>query len=96
MVSTRTNKHQNKRFFSHLNETLNDFLIGNDTNADAMGNESLEPQTDGPVDNFGSSAVSENGASHNQVFEKKTLSTKLGKRLAMLLQLSKIVSMTRF
>ena len=39
MVSPRKKKNQQKRQLSQLNETLNDFVIVNDANVSAMGNE---------------------------------------------------------
>ena len=67
MVSTRKKKHQNKKLLSKLNETSNDFIIGSDTNADKIENETVEPQTSGLVNSFGKSAVGENSISRNQV-----------------------------
>ena len=45
MVSTRKKKHQHKKQLSQLKKTLNDFIIGNNINADAIGYETLETQT---------------------------------------------------
>ena len=45
-------------------------IIGNDANADSIGNETLEPRTNVRVDNFGRSSVGEDSASHDQVFER--------------------------
>ena len=37
MVSTRKKKHQHKTQLSHLNETLTDFVIGNNANGNSLG-----------------------------------------------------------
>ena len=87
--STGKKKHQNKILHSQSNETLNDVLIGNGPNADAIEKENCQPQTSVFVNNFESSAVGQNSASHNY-FLKGTFSTKLGKKLTMPLQLLKI------
>ena len=42
MVSTRKKKHQHKSQLSQLNETLKDFVIGKNTKASEIGNETLE------------------------------------------------------
>ena len=55
---------------SLLRETLNDFIIGNNVNTDAIENESLEPQSKGFVNNFGTSSVGENSIGHDQGFGK--------------------------
>ena len=47
MVSTRKKKNQQKRHFTQLNETLNDFIIGNNTNTGVSENEILEQQASG-------------------------------------------------
>ena len=60
MFSTRKKKHQHKRPLSQLNETSNDFVIGDDTNASAIGNETLEPQTNGCPDIFGRVTIGDN------------------------------------
>ena len=70
MVSTWKKKHQHKRQLSQLKEILNDFIIGNNNNASAIGNETLEPQTNGLSNNFGRIAVGENSASQHQDIEK--------------------------
>ena len=71
MVSTRKKKYQHKRQLDQLNETLNDFVIDNNTNACAIANETLERQTNGFSINFWRIAVSENSARQHQVLEKK-------------------------
>ena len=53
MVSTLEKKTQNMRFFRLPNKFLSDFVVGNGTNADAIENETLEPQTSGIVKKFG-------------------------------------------
>ena len=53
-----------------LNETLNDFNIGNDTNGDANKNDTSEPQNCGFTNNLPASVDGENSSSHNQVFER--------------------------
>ena len=53
MVSTRKKNHQNKRQHRQFDETLNDFIVGNITEAEAIGKETLECQTS----SFGSSTV---------------------------------------
>ena len=70
MVSTRTEKHLNKRQLSQSKETLNDFVIGNDTIADAVKIETLEPQTNGFADSFGTFTFGVISSSQDQVFEK--------------------------
>ena len=42
MVSTRKKKHQHKSQLNELNETLNEFVIGNETNASTIGKGILE------------------------------------------------------
>ena len=69
MVSTRE-KISTKGNFGQLNETLNAFVIGNNTNADAIRKESLQPQTIGLINNFGNPTVGENGGNQTQVVVK--------------------------
>ena len=78
---------------SQSNETLNDFIFGNCTNANANENETLEPQTSGLVDSSENFAVTDNSAVHDKVVERK-IAVKI--RSTMLLQLSKIESLARF
>ena len=47
MVSARKNKNQQKRHFSQLDETLNDFVIGNSVNVTVSENENLGQETNG-------------------------------------------------
>ena len=60
----RTNR---KKELSQLNETLIDFLIGNNTNVSATGNETLEPQTNGCSNTSGRVTDDENNACQIQV-----------------------------
>ena len=62
-------KNNHKKQLSQLNETLNDFVIGNNTNVSAAGNESLEPQTNGRYSSFERIIEGENSACRNQVLE---------------------------
>ena len=71
-VSTRKKKSQHKRQISQLNETLNDFVIGNNTSAGAIGNETLQLQKNGSSNNFWRVTVGENSACQNQVIENNT------------------------
>ena len=66
----RRKKHQYKRQPNELNETLNDFIVRNNTNAGAIGNKTLELRTSGLVNNFGRPTVDENSAHQDQVIEK--------------------------
>ena len=45
MVSTRKKKNQHTRQFSQLDETLNDFVIGNSVNVNVSDNENLGQET---------------------------------------------------
>ena len=98
MVSTRMKKHQNTKLISQLNETLIYFVIGYDTNAEMIENDCFEPQTSGLFNSFiilgGSQSVKSMQVTIKLL--KELLPTNLGKRLTMLLQLSKIESVTRF
>ena len=73
-VSTHEKKHQHKRKVSQLNEISDDFIIANIANAEAKGNETLDPQTRCLIKTFGSSTVGENSVSQDQVIEKKSKS----------------------
>ena len=66
MVST-CKRHQKKRLLSHLNESLNDFVIGTNSRACVAGDHTVEPQSIGLVDNNEGEALDENSASHIQV-----------------------------
>ena len=52
MVSTRKKKNQQKRQVSQLEETLNDFVIGNSVNVNVSESETLEKQTNGQSNDF--------------------------------------------
>ena len=67
MVSTRKKKMQQKKRLSQLNETLNDLVIGNDTNVSAMRNVTFEPRTNGPDNNFERIVDGEISASQKKV-----------------------------
>ena len=69
IVSTRKKEGQNKIKFSRLDETVNDFVIGNGTTVKAMGNEGLESQPNGYHEDFERSVYS---ASQNQVIGSNT------------------------
>ena len=47
MVFAQKKKKNKKKQFSQLNETLNNFVIGNNTKISAIGNETLDPQANG-------------------------------------------------
>ena len=49
---------------------MNDFIIGNNTKADAVEKETVKPQTNDLVNNFGWPTVGQNIASPTQVIEK--------------------------
>ena len=65
MVSSRKKKHQSQKQTIQLNEIFSDFVIGNNTNAEVIENETSEPQTNSV--RFG---IGEHSASQDQVFEK--------------------------
>ena len=67
MVST-PKKNQQKRQLSYLNETLDDFVVGNDNNMGATENEKLEQQTNSPNDEL---EMFVGCSSQKQVKEKK-------------------------
>ena len=62
-------KHQHQKQLCELDETLSVFVIGNSTNASAVGDETFEPQTISRFHHFGRVAVGENSACQNQVIE---------------------------
>ena len=78
-----------------MNGVLYDFVISNDINADGIKNQTLEPQTSGFVKILGD-PQSVKTVQVKIKSLKELLPTKLEKRLRMLLQPSKIESMTRF
>ena len=82
MVSTCRKRHQNKKQISQLNETLNDLIIGNISNVDAIENATLELQTGGLVD-IEEVPYSVNTMLVKIVSLKKILSTKLQRRSMM-------------
>ena len=63
MVSTSRTKRQNENQFGQLDKTVHDFIIGNFTNADAVENETSEPQTSGLIGSCGRFTVVEFSAS---------------------------------
>ena len=95
VVSALKKKHRNKKQLSHLNETLNDFMLGIDTNADAIQNETLQPPTSNLFDNFGRFTVGENSASHDQVIEKN-IADRNRKQVDSAVTVVEIECMTRF
>ena len=80
MLSIRIKKHQNKRLLNQLNDTLKDFVLGNDINTDAIGNKILQPQIIGLINKFRRSAFVENSASHDQ-FVERNLADKTKKKV---------------
>ena len=66
MVSTRKKKNQQKRQLSQLDQTLNDFVVGNSVNVNVSESENLEQQTNGQPNDF---ERVENSARPNQVIE---------------------------
>ena len=92
MVSSQKKKNQQIKQLSQLNEALNDFVFGNGTKVTAMGNETLEPQTNGLYKDFERIVDS---ASQNQVIENN-VGDKIGKAVDNAVLLSKIACMTRF
>ena len=69
MLSTPKKKNQHKRQLSKLNETLNDFIIGNNTNFGVSENENLEQQANGRHKDFERNV---DNASQNQVIGKNS------------------------
>ena len=69
IVSTRKKNHQNKKQLSLLDETLNAFIVGNNTNAGAIDRETLDPLTSGLVNDFELSTIGGNSASQDHVVE---------------------------
>ena len=70
-------KHQNKKLISQL-KSLNDFVNGNNANAEAAENEAVETETGYFVGNFERLTVGENNTSHDEVVERK-ISDRSGK-----------------
>ena len=92
MVSTHKKKNEQKRQVSQLNETLIDFIIGNNTNMGVTEKEKLERQASGRHRIF--EKIVDN-ASQIISYEKK-LTTESEMQSTVLLWLSKIACMTRF
>ena len=67
MDSNWKKKQLHQRQLSQLRESLDDFVIGINTNAGANGNESLEPHTNSLSTNFGRLIISENSACQDQI-----------------------------
>ena len=85
MVAKRKNKRQYKRQLSLLKKNLNDFVIGDNSNTTAIGNQTLQPQTNVLSNNFGMmKKFDENSASQNHVIENN-IDDKIKMRLTMLL-----------
>ena len=80
MVSTRKKKNQQKRQLSQLDETLNDFVIGNNVNVNVLENEHLEQETNGQSNDLERVGDS---VRQNQVIEKN-LTIKSQERLVVL------------
>ena len=78
MVSTRKKQHQHKKQLSQFNETLSDFVIGNNTSASAIENGTLEFQANSRLNNFGRVTERENSACHSQ-FGENIIDDKIGK-----------------
>ena len=77
-VSTRKKKHEHKKQLSQLNETLNNYIIGKITNASAIVNETLEPQTNNLSNSCERIAVGENSACQDGVVDE-TIDDKIRK-----------------
>ena len=71
MVSTRQKKRQQKIQFIQVNETSNQFVIGNHSNSNAIGTETLGLQTNRLSKKFGRTTIGENSATRNQVVGEK-------------------------
>ena len=69
MVSVGKKKNQQRRQFNQLTDTLNDFVIGNNSNIFAIGNETLQPQANGRYDNAEKTFYGENITYQNEVIE---------------------------
>ena len=84
MVSSRKKKNLQKRQLSQLDETLSNFVIGNNIDATVVQNETQEPQKNGPFNTSERTIGGENAAGQNQVGSNNIIS-KLGKQLTTLL-----------
>ena len=60
-------------FFSKLNESLNDFLIGSNFQVSEARNETIETHNNMLVKNYKSATPGKNGQSHYQVTEKSRI-----------------------
>ena len=69
MVSARKKKRQNKKHFDQLDETLNDYVIGNGITVSTLVSETLEPQAKGRLEKFENFVDS---ASQNKVIGSNT------------------------
>ena len=56
-----------QKSFIQLNEIFNNFINGNNTNADAIRKKSFDPQSIGLVNEFGKSTATENSESQDQI-----------------------------
>ena len=70
-MSTRNKKHQHKKQLSQLKESLNDFFIGNNTNASAIRDETFKLQTNSRFIICTRTIVREKSACQNQIIESK-------------------------
>ena len=98
MVYTHKWKNQQKRQFIHLNENLNDFVIGGNANIVLVGDEAMESQADGHYnypDRNVRSVAGKITACQNQV-EGNKIEARIRKRLTMQSRPSKIACMTLF
>ena len=69
MISTRKKKVQNEKQFGRLDDTWNDFIIGNGTTVNTVENEALESPSNGHHEDF---AKIVDSASQNQVIGTNT------------------------
>ena len=69
LVSTRKKKNQQRRQLSQLEETLNDFVIGNSVNVNVSESVNLDQQTNGQPNGFERTNKSDR---QNQVLENNT------------------------
>ena len=69
MLSTRKKKHQHETQLSQRNKTSNDFVVGNDTHASAIGNETLAPRTNSLPKSFERVTFDDNSICQDQFIE---------------------------
>ena len=69
LVSTRKKKNQQRRQLSQLEETLNDFVIGNSVNVNVSESVNLDQQTNGQPNGFERANKNDH---QNQVLENNT------------------------